>query len=523
MNKYLLLFFLIAFIGCKKPAKPEIKSVGKTFKHEMKGLAIDSVFLQQYENGLLSSFYKMNGYETVWSKPELRKSVTEMLSKSAEDGLNPDDYGTEKLLKYESKINFLSQKQLVQYDILMTQALQKYLSHMANGKLNPKVIYANWDLPRNKFDVNVRLSEGISGDSLDVVIEKAKPTHLVYKRLKTALQLIDGFPKDNLKKIVTDKKIVRNDSSEVVLNIKKRLIYWKDMKATDTLTAVYDRQMLKAVKKFQWRHGLSADGVIGKGTVAALNYTKKQRKEQIIANLERWKWFPRNMGDHYIIINLPDYTLRIVKDNDTIEEKRVVVGKTERKTPVLTSTFNNIVFNPTWTVPPTIIREDLTPAATKNRGYFAEKGITIYNWKGDTVSAEKWNPAKFNSYRYVQKPGNDNSLGNVKFNFPNHYTVYLHDTNHRDFFVKNYRSLSSGCVRVENPLPLAAYMLNDSIRWPLDSINKLIATAKTKVIRLKEKIRIHQLYWTAWSENNELIFRDDIYNLDADLYDKLRK
>jgi murein L,D-transpeptidase YcbB/YkuD len=229
------------------------------------------------------------------------------------------------------------------------------------------------------------------------------------------------------------------------------------------------------------------------------------------------------MGNHYIIINLPDYTLRIVKDNDTIEEKRIVVGKTERKTPVLTSTFNNIVFNPTWTVPPTIIREDLTPAATKNRGYFAEKGITIYNWKGDTVSVEKWNPAKFNSYRYVQKPGNDNSLGNVKFNFPNHYTVYLHDTNHRDFFVKNYRSLSSGCVRVENPLPLAVYMLHDSIRWPLDSINKLIATAKTKVIGLKEKIRIHQLYWTAWSENNELIFRDDIYNLDSGLYDKLRK
>jgi len=228
------------------------------------------------------------------------------------------------------------------------------------------------------------------------------------------------------------------------------------------------------------------------------------------------------MGDHYIIVNIPAFELRIVKDGDTIERKRVVVGKEKRRTPVLSSTFSNIVFNPTWTVPPTILKEDLTPSATSNRSYFATHNITIYDYKGNVVSPEKWNPEKAKGYRYVQVPGNSNSLGNVKFNFPNHYTVYLHDTNHRDYFVKNYRSLSSGCVRVEDPLPMAAYMLDDEKNWSLEKIHELIESKKTTSINLKQKIKLHQLYWTAsMTDKGELDFRADIYNLDRDLYKKL--
>lgn len=523
MPRFLLLLMLVALIGCKKSEPKLIAKTEKVFPHEMKGLAIDSVFLQTYKNDSLTSFYQMNGYETVWGQLDLRTLILDMLAKSDEEGLDPKDYNVKKLQQYESEITTLSEKELIEYDILATLSMQNYFSHLSNGKLDPKEIYPDWDLKRNKTQINVRLSEGISGDSLAIVIDKAKPAHLMYHKLKTALQLIQAFPKDNYRKIVIgDKKILQNDTTDVLLNIKKRLMYWKDLKPSDSLTNIYDAETYKAMKRFQFRHGLAVDGVIGKGTVAALNYTKQQRKQQIIANLERWRWFPRDLGNHYLILNIPGYVLHVVKDHDTIEEKRIVVGKIERKTPVLSSTFNNIVFNPTWTVPPTIVREDLTPSATKNRGYFAKKEITIFNWKGDTVKAEDWKPEKYNSYRYVQKPGDDNSLGNVKFNFPNRYTVYLHDTNHRDFFGMNRRSLSSGCVRVQDPLPLAAYMLDDEKRWPLDSIHKLIATRKTTVVGLKEKIRIHQLYWTAWSENNQLIFRDDIYNLDADLYAKLR-
>ena len=526
MTKYFLIFFLLFLVaGCKKE-KQELQKKAvpiKTFKNEMKGLAIDSTDLREYKDSLMFIFYKMHGFETVWSKPQLRKSITNILSESAVDGLSPEDYSVKKLQLWENKINSLSKKELIAYDVQFTLSVRKYMRHLWNGKLNPKNLYRDWDLKRNNIDINTMVSEGISGDSLEIVFEKSKPNHLMYKRLKEALAIIDKFPKDNVGKINASDKIVRNDTNNAIINIKKRLVFWKDLKQPDTITEIYDRETFKAVKKFQLRHGLSPDGVIGKGTVEALNYTKEQRKQQIIANLERWRWFPRDFGDHYFIVNIPGYVLEIVKDNDTIEEKRIVVGKIERKTPILTSTFNNVVFNPTWTVPPTILKEDLTPSATKNRGYFAKKDITIYNWKGDTIRAEDWKPEKATSYRYVQSPGDHNSLGNVKFNFPNHYTVYLHDTNHRDFFGMSKRSLSSGCVRVQDPLLLAAYMLDDEKYWPIDSINKLIETKKTKIISLKQKIKIHQLYWTAWSENSDLIFRDDIYDLDAGLYKALRK
>jgi L,D-transpeptidase YcbB len=368
------------------------------------------------------------------------------------------------------------------------------------------------------------LSSGIQGDSIAAVFESVKPKHVIYQSLRNALQKIAHYPKDTIKPITFVEKIVRNDTNTSLPSIKRKLIIFKDLAPQDTMTKIYDRQTVNAMKNFQRRHGLAPDGVIGKGTIDALNLTVERRKHQIIANLERWRWFPRDMGDHYIIVNIPGYYLRVIKDNDTIERKRIVVGKAERKTPILSSTFNNIVFNPTWTVPPTIIREDLVPDATTNRSYFANRNITIYNSKGQVVDPQKWNPKNPGAYRYVQSPGSNNSLGVVKFNFPNHYTVYLHDTNHRDYFVRHSRSLSSGCVRVEDPLPLAQYMLNDSIRWSRAKIDTLVATKKTTTINLKQKIRLHQLYWTAWMEKNgDLEFRPDIYSLDEDLYQKLRK
>ena len=524
MSKLILIILLLLIVGCKKDKAAIVKPAMKVYKNEMKGQAIDSTSLLAFKDSTLYLFYKMHGFETVWSNPKIRADAIEILSLSVDEGLEPEDYNLPILIRTERKIDSLTVKELINYDVQLSIALQKYLEELSNGKLNPKSLYGNWDLKRKRVNINVLISDGIMGDSLREVFNNALPSDYMYKRLKYALKLINKFPKDNLAPIYTaDRKIIRNDSSRTVLEIKKRLVYWGDLKKGDSLTELYDAETFKAVKRFQARHGLSADGVIGKGTVSALNFTKTQRKRQIIANLERWRWFPRQLGDHYIIVNISGYLLTVVKDKDTIEEKRVVVGKMERKTPVLSSVFTSITINPTWTVPPTILREDLLPSATKNRNYFVEKEITIYDWKNNTVSPEAWNPEKFKSYRYVQSPGDHNALGNIKFNFPNRYTVYLHDTNHRDYFSKNFRSLSSGCVRVEDPLPLAAYLIGDAKRWPLDSIYSVIGTKETVTIRLREKIMIHQLYWTAWSEKNNLVFRDDIYHLDAALYEALRK
>lgn len=523
--KYLFVLIPLLLTGCKKETPKEV-AVPKevSLKRDSLSMAFDSAVVIQKNDATLTAFYRSYGFATVWSKPAERKKLIELLKASEKEGLFPKDYNIAKIEKYEQKAQTLSDKEMLAYDLLLTASVQKYIWHLSNGKLNPKHIYRDWDLPRNPIHINELLHNGIEGDSIAQSLESIKPSHVVYQSLKAALEKLGEFPKDTIKPVVFTEKIVRGDTSSILPGIKRRLIYWKELAPQDTLTRIYDRKTWKAMKNFQRRHGLATDGVIGKSTVEALNYSVDARRQQIIANLERWRWYARDFGEHYIIINIPGYYLRVIKGKDTIERKRIVVGKAERKTPVLSSTFNNIVFNPTWTVPPTIIREDLVPDATNNRGYFAARSITIYNSKGKVVDPQQWNPKNPRAYRYVQSPGFHNSLGVVKFNFPNHYTVYLHDTNHRNYFSKNYRSLSSGCVRVEDPLPLAEYMLNDSIKWSRAKIDTLVASRKTTTINLKQKIRLHQLYWTAWMERNgDLEFRPDIYNLDEDLYQKLRK
>jgi len=340
------------------------------------------------------------------------------------------------------------------------------------------------------------------------------------------------------------------------------LMYWGDMKEKDTiLSQLYTKKTQEAVKIFQSRHGLKADGVIGRSTIDALNFTRDQRIEQVIANLERWRWFAHDFSNHYLLINIPDYTIVGVKDKDTLQYQRVVVGRDTRKTPVLDSKISNINLNPNWTVPPTILKEDIYPEAEKDKGIFKKKGLIILDKKNNEVNPWTWKMEDANKYKYVQNPSRNNSLGSMKINFPNKYSVYLHDTNHRDFFSFSFRSLSSGCVRLQKPLEMAAYILNDTIKWPLQRIKdttdinyylklqkkkqleiekknaKILAKnptlviekkelskpeLKTIVIKVNEDIHIHQLYWTAWETNGVLTFREDIYCLDADLFNKLR-
>src|SRR5690606_16486775 len=176
------------------------------------------------------------------------------------------------------------------------------------------------------------------------------------------------------------------------------------------------------------------------------------------------------------------------------------------------------VFNPTWTIPPTIKKNDIVPAVRRDRNYLIEKNMTVYNKEGKVISPSEWNEKDALGYRYVQSPGTYNSLGLVKFMFPNRFLVYLHDTNSRSFFERANRSLSSGCVRVQEPFDLAAYLLDDTNKWSLEEILKLVKTNKTTDARMKKEVQVHLLYWTAWRENGTLQFRDDLYEKDFELY-----
>lgn len=522
MFKYISIpaFFLI-FSFPKKEIKFAFNESQK-IKFEVNKHTIDSTLLAPFSNSELTSFYRMNNFKTVWNSSENRNLISNVLSKADEEGLNTEDYQGADLSEIESRIKNLTEEELVSYDISMTLAVQKYISDMNTGKLNPRDLYEDWDLKTPFFDINKNLTDAINGDSLKVIFEKIKPKHIIYKKLKNALSLLNSFPDDTLKTIDVAKKFKLNDSDVSVLDIKRKLIYWNDLKGKDSLTKIYDEETMKSVKKFQKRHGLASDGIIGKATILALNTSKEDRKKQIIANLERWRWFPKEMNDQYVIINIPEFKLYAINKKDTLRTHNIIVGTEKRKTPILNSKLSYAVFNPTWTVPPTILKEDIIPETIKNRNYLAKKNIKIFDYNNNEINVWKWNPDKAMNYKYVQSPGTYNSLGMVKIIFPNNFTVYLHDTNHRENFEKTDRSLSSGCVRVQNPLEFTEYLLDDKVNWNLEKITETLKTEKTQNVKIKNDIYIYQLYWTAWSDKNTLQFRPDIYNLDNDLYLKLR-
>lgn len=561
MNKLYLFILLIAITSCQKPTKGIVSNDNASFfdlnLFEDK-IKIDSVALNNTENKLLIDFYKSNNYQTVWQSEEHRKFVLQEIGNAENEGLDPIDYWYNSIKKNESNYDDLTDEQLVNYDLLLTQSMQSYISHISKGKVNPLVIYNDYDLKEKIVDVNSILRDCIDKNDFPDIIEDCKPSHPMYKNLKESLRILKAYPKVKTENFDSKTpKLIPGKSYKAIVLLKRKINYWKDAVISDSLSNVYDKETVAGVKNFQKRHGLFPDGVVGAGTIEVLNFTREQRIKQVCANLERWRWYAKDFGSNYLLINIPDYSLVAIKDGDTTQKQRVVVGKKTRQTPVLESKISNINLNPNWTVPPTILAEDVFPDAIKDRSKFNKDKLKIYNWKKQEISPWQWKIEDANKYHYVQLPGRNSALGLMKINFKNKYSVYLHDTNHRDYFKFTYRALSSGCVRLEKPLEMAEYILNDEENWPLEKIqdttninhyiklkrekfneqakkdaarlakNPLLVITpkkfvnpelKTIVLGIKDDIFVHQLYWTAWQNNGVLQFREDIYCRDSDLF-----
>lgn len=523
MRTFFVLLFFSILIACKEE-KPQIKLV-EIPKIEItnhgKIILIDSLRINKIKDSAVVSFYENNNYKTFWLADPTKEKLIVWLNNVEEEGLFSKDFELDEINATEKIVSTLSNEALIDYDILLTENIAKFILKSLKGTLNPNILYSNYELKVKEINVKELLLQFQKNDDFDDVVNQFIPQYIVYKSLKSALRIINKMPKDDFKQIDSHLKFELNDSAQVIIDIKKRLMYWKDLKPADSLTPIYDETMLLAVKKFQIRHGLAPDGLIGVGTINALNFSKNERKKQIIANMERWRWYPNKFENEYVIINIPDYTLWVVKQNDTVRQHRVIIGRAARKTPVLSSNINNVIFNPTWTVPPTILNNDVIPAVKSNINYLKAKNITVYDAQNNVVSADEWKLSKAKSYRYVQSPGAYNSLGFVKFTFLNRFSVYLHDTNSRGYFDKEIRALSSGCIRVQDPFELTLFFLEKNENWNLERIDKIIEKGKTVKVDIVKDIFIHVFYWTAWSENGVLQFRDDLYNYDKELYSRL--
>jgi murein L,D-transpeptidase YcbB/YkuD len=291
----------------------------------------------------------------------------------------------------------------------------------------------------------------------------------------------------------------------------------------------YDEALVAAVERMQWRHGLEADGVTGRKTLAALNVPVELRLEQIMLNLERRRWMPDDLGRRYVFVNLADFTLKVVDGEKTILDMRVVIGKPYHMTPVFSKDMTYIEINPYWNVPPSIAGKELLPKIKKNVNYLSSNKFEVFNgWNSgatvvdpQTVNWQRYTAANF-PFKLRQGSGDGNALGRIKFMLPNHFSVYLHDTPAKALFAKAERSFSHGCIRVQHPPRLAEVLLSENSGWPLDRIETSIDSGERKVVTLAKPLPVHISYMTAWvNKDGSVHFRNDVYERDHTLAEAL--
>jgi murein L,D-transpeptidase YcbB/YkuD len=290
-----------------------------------------------------------------------------------------------------------------------------------------------------------------------------------------------------------------------------------------------DTALHEAVQRFQERHGLTVDGAVGPATRAALNVPVEERIEQITLNLERWRWLPADLGRLHVRVNIAGFDLRVVEEGTDRLQMRVVAGRAYRQTPVFSDQISYLVLNPYWHVPHSIAVKDKLPDFRRDPSLVSKLGYEVFRgWGADATpidpSTIDWNAVSASSfpYRLRQRPGPQNALGQVKFMFPNAHSIYLHDTPSRALFGQAERNFSSGCIRVEHPLDLAAVLLRHNEGWTRERIESTVGNDTEKTVVLPEKVPVHLLYWTAWATaDGPVHFRRDVYDRDEAVHSAL--
>jgi len=289
---------------------------------------------------------------------------------------------------------------------------------------------------------------------------------------------------------------------------------------------LYDAALEAQVRAFQATHGLSVDGVVGPRTRAALNVPRARRIDQLRVNLERLRWIARDLPARFLAVNIAAFEAGLIADGKLLWRARTIVGRPYRQTPVFRAQITSLEINPTWTVPPGILRQDVLPALRRDPAYLQAKGLQVFDRTGAPVDPATldWTTLATGAFPYVlrQPPGDDNSLGRIKFLFPNPYTVYLHDTPARDLFAQESRVFSSGCIRLERPFELAHLLLAGDPAWPPEKVQATLDSGVRTPIALRDPLPILLLYLTAYVDaENAVNFRDDVYRRDAKVLEAL--
>ncbi|MEM7443437.1 MAG: L,D-transpeptidase family protein [Pseudomonadota bacterium] len=504
----------------------------------------------------LSDIYQADAHAPLWvGLPDADERIDDVLAlfQAADlEGLDPRHYFVPELNGLRADDGVEAQ---AAFDILLTHAVLRYGSDIHTGRVAPSSLSRDFDFDRRSIDpAIVAIQAATAADTSDYLLSLA-PSHQDYDGLRDALVLAREWVDQGGWPTVPDTPTLRpGERSSVVPALRARLeatgeyvaeqpVAEADREGSEavlTLAAsgaseavavtptagidetLFDDALAMAVERFQEANGLAVDGVVGPRTLAAMNVTADQRVDQIVATMERWRWLPADLGDRYIMVNVPDYTLDVVDQGLLVRSMDVIVGRRDRQTPLFSSALTYMEFNPTWTVPTSIAINDFLPRLIEDPSYLRSQNIRAYSgWHNGAqeILSEHvdWSRVGTGIRHYMlrQAPGPGNSLGRVKFMMANNFSVYLHDTPSRSLFGRAHRSFSSGCVRVQDPMWLADYLLHDLDSWSAGRRESILATGRTTRVNMPAAMPLHLVYHTAWLDRDgNPVFREDIYGVD---------
>ncbi|MFT3911171.1 MAG: L,D-transpeptidase family protein [Ferruginibacter sp.] len=503
------------------------------------GKVDDSLRLRFYK--IDEAYYQRNEYKPLWSDtgkwfPHV-DSLISYLDSAVFDGLYKEDYQYKKILAIKNELDHDSAKRKdailwTKADILFTDAFMHIAGDLSQGRLNPDSVAWRNDTSKYRKHFFAVLDKYRNKDTIRGIFRELQPLYQGYWDLKTCLKpFLDSM--DTKTYTYVDYPYKEKDSTDSVKFVKKLLLRFSesDFIKYDPAKMPDSSELSAILKKYQKLKKLTVDGKVGNEVVTALNSTDLVKYDRIVVTLDRYKQLPDSLPKKYIWVNLPAYYLQVHDSDSVALTSKIICGKPKTPTPTLASAITDIVIFPTWTVPESIIKKEILPALKRNPGYLARKGLNLYDHEGEKVDpySVKWSKYKNGiPYKIQQGSGDDNALGVIKFNFSNPFAVYLHDTNERWLFKRNTRSLSHGCVRVQEWEKLAFFILRndssyiapDTLKFNTDSITSWIERKEKHRIGVKLRLPLFIKYFTCEVIDGKIKFYDDIYGDDRSLKEK---
>jgi L,D-transpeptidase YcbB len=526
----------------------------------------DSVFVKNYidqkkkfkeHEDDIFLFYSERDYRLGWFKdtdlvPQSEKLLS-TINDASREGLDPKEYKVVDIEGMIAQYNEMGRKDSArlelqqQIDIALTGTYFNYASDFYKGRINPgSVKQVQWGVRSNKIKLHKALQTILKERESTYPYYEFDALHKGYSDLREALHKYRAIEdKGGWAKVdIGNRKSLKiGDTAAVVLEVRKRLNPEAQIDANNPEMRKFDEKLEAQVKQFQALHGLTQDGTVGGNTLRMMNVTVESRIQQIMMNMERWRWIPKrlvpkSLDQKYIWVNIPEYKMYVYEDPSNspeaereykkVMEMNVIVGKTMNSTPIFSDRMEYVVLAPFWNVPNSIVEKEIAPGILRNPGYLERQNMEIVtkerNPKPISPESIDWSSVTEKNFPYMvrQRPGPKNSLGTMKFLFPNEHAVYLHDTPTGSLFSQTDRGFSHGCVRLQRPMDLAKYVLQDMPEWTDSRINETINGGEEKWITLPKKIQVYLVYFTSWVDSDGNVhFRDDIYGHDKNLEKEL--